>query len=119
MLRKSQWSGFVHDQIQIPRADRLPFHRTGAAIFICNYSTANRTVYVDYSTNGTTWTLATVVWPEGTSTVVPYGILVGAIRIPDHLDMNFWRVRLDARADGDGVFIQLESASPVPDHPLL
>lgn len=117
MLRMATYTGFVHDQLQI--RDRLPIHRTGAVLFACNYSTANRTIYVDYSLNAVTWTVATLNWIEGTNIVVPYGIVIAGIRVPTHQDMMFWRIRLDQRADGDGVFVQLENASPVPDHPLL
>jgi len=29
------------------------------------------------------------------------------------------RVKLDDTADGDGVFVQIETAAPVPDYPLM
>ena len=54
--------------------------------------------------------------------VKPRGIVVASLYLPtdnDNLDAKFLRLKLDGIADGDGVFVQVETAAPVPDYPLL
>lgn len=117
MLRKACFTGFVHNTLEIRQ--RMPLHRTGGAMWVCNYSTAARTISVDWSSNGTVWTAVTLI-AFNDEPIVPYGIKVYSLELPEcYRDAGYIRFRLDARADGDGVFVQLESASPVPDYPLM
>jgi hypothetical protein len=125
MLRRASFTTFVRDADGIQLREQLPIHRVGAAIFVCNYSSADRKVYVEYSNLGNTWKNAGIITKGGVVnsdgvTVVPRGIVLGTFFLgTENLDATLLRVRLDDTADGDGVFVQIETAAPVPDHPLL
>ena len=113
MLRSSQVTAFVYESEEL--RDILPVHRSGCTFMLCNYSTAERTVAFDQGNNDGSWTPLTDVF--GTVTLPPNGIGVGYFKVSG--DPKTIRVRLDARADGDGVFVQLDSPAPRPDLPLL
>jgi len=112
MLRSSQITAFVYETQELRCA--LPIHRAGAGFMLCNYSTAERTVSFEQSDNGVVWTTVTAY---GTVTLPAYGIGVGYFKVEG--DPKRLRVKLDARADGDGVFVQLTTPAPRPDQPLL
>jgi hypothetical protein len=111
MLRSSIETAFVFDS-EILRGV-LPVHRAGAAFFIYNASSAQRTVFMDQDDGAGGWVQLTL---NGTVTLPPYGIGVGYFTVDG--DPERLRVRLDARADQDGVFVQLMSPAPRPQHPL-
>ena len=112
MLRSSQLTAIVYETEEL--RDILPVHRAGCGFMLCNYSTAERTVHIDQIDDDGLWTEVTMY---GTVTLPPYGIGVGFFKVSG--DPERLRVRLDARADGDGVFVQLTSPAPRPDHPLM
>jgi hypothetical protein len=113
MLRSAMVTVFVHETETILR-DIMSVHRSGCTFQICNYSNSNRTVSIDQSEPDGSWTALTLY---GTVSLPPYGIGVGFFRVTG--DPESLRIRLDGRADGDGVFIQLSSPAPRPDWPLL
>jgi len=124
MLRMATYTGFFHSTLQL--RDLMPAHRTGFAVWLCNYSSANRVVYLDYSSRGVNWKARTLSASDsdqqsGAGVIVkPRGIVVASAVLPDSaVDTKLLRLRLDAAADGDGVFAQLMSAAPVPDYPLM
>jgi len=124
MLRMATYSGFFHTTLQL--RDMMPLHRTGLAVWLCNYSSTNRVVYLDYSANATVWNTRTLsaVDPDqqqGSGViVVPRGIVVANAVLPDaNVDSKFIRLRLDATADGDGMYAQVQTAAPIPDYPLM
>ena len=124
MLRMATYTGFIQSSLQL--RDLMPAHRTGLAVWLCNYSSATRVVRLDYSANGTSWTTRTLTasdpdQQQGSGVVVvPRGIVVASAVLPDAaVDSKFLRLRLDATADGEGVFAQIQSAAPVPDYPLM
>jgi hypothetical protein len=127
MLRRATYTVFVKDATGVEVREQLPIHRSGAAIFICNYSSSNRRVLVEISGDGQTWKNVGIITRGGTVNasgvlVKPRGIVVGSFYLPtdnQNLDAKFLRLKLDDTADGDGVFVQVETAAPVPDHPLL
>lgn len=123
MLRRATFTAFVHSSVQL-RGAQIPVHRSGASFSACNYSSADRSLFIDYSTNGTSWTTIALHVKAGTVStgvaITPRGIVIGSFWLPDAaVDAKFLRVRLDDTADGDGVFVQIETAAPVPDYPLL
>jgi len=123
MLRMAAYTGFFKDTLVL--RDMMPVHRSGYVIWLCNYSSAERIVYTDYSSNGIVWTNQNITagarQKSGTGViVVPRGIVGGGIILPDAaVDSKYIRLRLDATADGDGVFAQLETAAPIPEYPLM
>jgi len=125
MLRRASITAFVKDATGVEVRQQLPIHRSGAAIFICNYSSSNRRVLVEYSGDGTTWKNLGIYTKDGAvdasgALCVPRGVVVGSFFLPaKNLDATFLKVKLDDTAEGDGVFVQIETAAPVPDHPLL
>ncbi len=123
MLRMGISSLFVRDTAILK--DMMPMHRSGAAVFMCNYSTGNRVVHFDWSQDLVTWHEMLVTTRAGSNPtgvlVVPYGIVIGQMFPPanNNIDVIHVRIDLDARADGEGVFVQFETAAPIPDYPLL
>jgi len=123
MLRSAQFTAFVKDQLTI--RDMMPTHRSGAVMWLCNYSSAARNVFCDWSEGGVTWTGVNLTGGARQKvglgvTVQPRGIVgVGFILPDDNIDAKYLRIRLDDTADGDGVFVQLETAAPIPDYPLM
>ena len=123
MLRVATYTAFVRDSLVLK--DMMPVHRSGGAMWLCNYSTADRIVHLDWSNNGPTWTeqnlTAGARQKSGLGVIVrPYGVVGAGFVLPDaSVDANFLRIRLDGMADGDGMFVQFQTASPVPDHPLM
>jgi hypothetical protein len=117
------YTGFVRDTLVLK--DMIPIHRSGGVLWLCNYSTAPRVAHLDWSENGVVWTeqnlTAGARQKSGLGVIVqPYGVVGAGFILPDdNIDAKFIRVRLDDTADGDGVFVQLETAAPVPDHPLM
>jgi len=123
MLRTATYSGFFKDTLVL--RDMMPVHRSGFVFWACNYSSAERLVYCDYSSNGTVWTNQNITagsrQKSGTGIiVVPRGVVGGGVVLPDAaVDSKFLRLRLDATADGDGVYAQFQTAAPIPDYPLM
>lgn len=121
MLRRATFTAFIKDSVQL--RDQMPIHRAGASFACCNYSSQARNVFIDYSNDGSTWTTLGLHVKAGTVTsgvtVQPRGIVVGSFWLPeDALNAKFIRVRLDDTADGDGVFVQIDTSAPIPDYPL-
>lgn len=106
MYRSSIFSGFIRDTVVL--GERIPVNREGATVWLTNYSSQTRRVYVDQSNGGVVWTALTL---SGTSTVVPYGVTW--IAFTPNGDPTHIRLRLDAQADQDGVFFRLMTAAPV------
>jgi len=125
MLSRASFTAFVKDTTGVTLRQQIPLHRSGAAIFICNYSSADRRVLIENSGDGVTWKNVGIYGRNGVLTTigalcVPRGVVLGSFYLPDDkVDTRFLRVKLDDTADGDGVFVQIETAAPVPDHPLL
>lgn len=122
MLRRATFTAFVKDSVQL--RDQMPIHRAGASFAVCNYSSEARKVFIDYSADGSTWTTLALHIKAGSvstgATVQPRGIVIGSFWLPNAaIDSKFLRVRLDDTADGDGVFIQVETSAPIPDYPLM
>lgn len=118
MFRRATYTEFIRDTAILK--ERVPIHRSGAAITVCNYSSATRQLFVDYSMNGTVWENVQVFTRGGLAaglTVVPRGVVLGGFALPDeHLDAPFLRLRLDAAADEEGLFVQIDTSAPIPDH---
>jgi hypothetical protein len=82
---------------------------------------------VEISGDGNTWKNVGIITRDGTVNasgvaVQPKAVVVGSFYLPtdnQNLDAKFLRVKLDDTADGDGVFVQIETAAPVPDYPLM
>ena len=127
MLRRATFTVFVRDAAGEELREQLPIHRSGAAIFITNESTAVRSVLIEISGDGQTWKNVGIITRDGTVNasgvaVQPKAVVVGSFYLPtdnQNLDAKFLRVKLDDTADGDGVFVQIETAAPVPDYPLM